>query len=211
MEHPVRQVGNSPARRGHGRHHQGGPGRGRSGRLPGADAPLLRARRSGDGDRLRRRRLALGHDGSGRLRQPGQGGRPVRRAAGAGRPVPGRCHRGRRGCHPRRHRRGAHRRDHGTRRRSRGPLRRQRLRVTSSEPVGRDDHGHRGVHPPHRRGPRRPRPHQRPVRGEGQPGVRHRGQPACLSDRPVRGQGHRGAAGQGGGAGHDRVDLGGAA
>ena len=36
-------------------------------------------------------------------------------------------------------------------------------------PVRRHHRGHRGLHPPHRRGARRPRPHQRAVRGEARP------------------------------------------
>ena len=63
----------------------------------------------------------------------------------------------------------------------------------SPETIARD----RGAHPAHRRSPRRPRPHQRAVRGQGQPGVRDRGQPAGLAHRAVRGQGHGRAAGEG--------------
>ena len=46
--------------------------------------------------------------------------------------------------------------------------------------------------------------HQRPVRGQGQPGVRDRGQPPRVAHGAVRGQGHRRAAGQGGRPGDAR-------
>ena len=51
---------------------------------------------------------------------------------------------------------------------------------------------------PTRRRARRPRSAQRPVRGEGRRGLRHRGEPAGEPDGPVREQGHRRRAGQGG-------------
>ena len=86
---------------------------------------------------------------------------------------------------------------HGARRGGRRALRRLRLRDPAVLAVARDDRGDRGPHPAHRRRARRPRPHQRAVRGQGQPGVRDRGQPARLAHRAVRGQGHRRAAGQG--------------
>ncbi len=147
LERSVRPAGDPPAGRRH-RHRAGrGHGRGRTGRLPGAHAALLRARRPGHGDRLRRRRPGPGHGRAGRVRQPGQGGRPVGRAPGAGRPLPGGRHRGRRRRHPRRHRRGGHRRGDGARRGGGRPLGRQRLRAAAPAPVGRDHRRHRGPHP----------------------------------------------------------------
>ncbi len=57
LEHAVRQAWRSPSRpAGTAAIDRGGAGRRRPGRLPGADAALLRARRAGHGDRLRRRR-----------------------------------------------------------------------------------------------------------------------------------------------------------
>ena len=76
----------------------------RAGRLPGAGAPQLRARRPGHADRPRPQPPRPGHGRAGRLRQPRQGGRPVGRAPGAHRPLPGGRHRGRRRRHPRPHR-----------------------------------------------------------------------------------------------------------
>ena len=134
LERPVRPARDPPAGRRHRRHHRGRARGRRAGRLPGAHAPVLRARRSGHGDRLRRRGPARGHGRAGRLRQPRQGGRPLGRAAGAGRPLPRGRHRGRRRRHPRRHRRGAHRRGHGARRGGRRALGRQRLRAAAARP-----------------------------------------------------------------------------
>ena len=51
---------------------------------------------------------------------------------------------------------------------------------------------------------RRPRPAQRPVRGQGRRGVRDRGEPAGQPHRPVREQGHGCAARQGRGPGRGR-------
>ena len=59
----------------------------------------------------------------------------------------------------------------------------------------------------HRRRARRPRPDQRAVRGEGEPGLRDRGQPARQPHGAVRGQGHRRAAGEGRGPGDGRRDA----
>ena len=75
-------------------------------RLPGAAAAVLRARRAGHGDRLRRRRPAPAMAELARLRHPRAGGRAVGRAPGAHRPLPRGRHRGRRRRHPRPHRRG---------------------------------------------------------------------------------------------------------
>ena len=73
-----------------------------------------------------------------------------------------------------------HRRRDGARRGGRRALRRQRLRASRRRTCrAATDRGHRGLHPAHRRRPRRARPHQRPVRREGQPGVR--------ASRPTRG------------------------
>ena len=139
-----------------------------------------------------------------RLREPRQGGRPVRRAARAGRPVPRGRHRGRRRRDPRPHRRGDHRRRDGARRGGRGALRRLGLRPAALLPLVGDDRGDRGAHAGHRHRARGHRPDQRAVRGQGQPGVRDRGQPAGQPHRALRGQGHRGAAREGRGAGDGR-------
>ena len=64
---------------------------------------------------------------------------------------------------------------------------------------------HRGLHPPHRRGARRPGPDQRAVRGEAARATTptpprcssSRPTPAPVAHRAVRGQGHRRAAGEG--------------
>ncbi len=191
LERPVRPARDPPARGRHRSHDRGCPRGRRTGRLSGADAALLRARRSGHGDRLRRRGPPRRHGRPGRVRQPRQGRRPVGRATGAGRPLPGGRHRGRRRRHPRRHRRGAHRRRHGARRGGWRALGRQRLRAAPAQPVGRDHRGDRGVHPAHRRVARRPWPDQRPVRSQGEPGLRDRGQPESVENGAVRGQGHR--------------------
>ena len=68
LERPVRPPRDPPARRRHRGHRRRGARRRRAGRLPGADAPVLRARRPGHGDRLRRRRPAAGHGRARRLR-----------------------------------------------------------------------------------------------------------------------------------------------
>ena len=86
-----------------------------SGGLPSAHAPVVRARRPGHGDRLRRRPAWLGPWPSWPGSAAWARGRPVRGASGAGRPLPGGRHRGGRGRHPRRHRRGGHRRGDGAR------------------------------------------------------------------------------------------------
>ena len=93
------------------------PASGREHRLSGAGAALLRARRTGHGDRLR------GGEAQG---LSGDGFPELRRAPDPHRQVPGRCHRGGRGRH-RRRRAGGHRRYHGTHRDGRGPLGGQRL------------------------------------------------------------------------------------
>ena len=59
----------------------------------------------------------------------------------------------------------------------------------------------RAARPGDLRGPAGARPVQRPVRREGRPGLRARGQPAGQPDRALRGQGHRRARGHGGGPG----------
>ena len=66
VERPLRAARHPPAPGGHGHHGGRGGGRGRPDRLPGAGAPLLRAGRSGHGDRLRRR--APGRGGRGHVR-----------------------------------------------------------------------------------------------------------------------------------------------
>ena len=181
-----------------------GPGHRRQDRVPGPDAAVVRARRAGHGDRLRRRVAPAGDGPARRLREPRQGGRPVRRAARAGRPVPRGRHRGRRRRDPRPHRRGDHRRRDGARRGGRGALGRLGLRPAALLPLVGHDRGDRGAHAGHRHRARGHRPDQRAVRGQGQPGVRDRGQPAGQPHRALRRQGHRGAAREGRGAGDGR-------
>ena len=98
-----------------------GAGHRRHDRLPGAGAALLRARRPGHGDRLRRRH-ARGLHRQGHRRQP--------RAPGAGRPVPGGRRRDRRRRALRRHR-PLPRRRHGAHRGGRHPLRRLGVRAAA--------------------------------------------------------------------------------
>ena len=89
-------------------------------RLSGAGAAELRAGRTRDGDRLRRRHRAPLHAGGGDL---------LAGPAGADRPVPGRRHRSGRGRAGGYQRRGADRRDHGAHRRSRRAFGRFELRA----------------------------------------------------------------------------------
>ena len=185
-----------PGRDGGGR--RWGPGHRRSGGVPGAGPPVLRAWRSGHGDHLRRRPDGPGHGRNERFRQPGHRGRPVGRAPGAGGPLPGGRHRGRRGRRSRPSRRCDDRCRHGTRRGGRRPQRRQRLRDPATPPVGVRGGPHRGPHAGYRRGVGRPGSDQRPVRGERRRGLRDRGQPPGVADRAVCGQGHRRALSQGG-------------
>ena len=192
---------------GDGDHRGRGRGRGRPDRLPGAGAPVLRARWPGHGDRLRRRaagRGGRGHVGGRRVARTR--GRGDRRPAGAGRPVPGGRGRGGRRRRARRHRRGAHLRGHGARRGGRGPLRRLGLRPAAPDP------GRRRSSAELERHVRAiaealagPRAVQRPVRRQGRPGLRPGGEPPGQPDRPVRGQGDRGAGGHGGGPGDGRA------
>ncbi len=111
-------------------------------RLPGAGAALLRARRAGHGDRLRRR-VARGLPGEvrrGRADQP--------RGAGAGRPLPRRRRRDRRRRHLRR--RGAlPRRGDGAHRGGRHPLRRLLVRAAPDHP-GRAARSGASARPPRR-------------------------------------------------------------
>ena len=120
----------------------------------------------------------------------GPGGRPVGRAAGADRPVPRGRHRGRRRRPARRRGRLHDRRDHGARRGGRRALRRLRLRAAAGDacrprPSTCSSAYTRAI----AEALDVPGPHQRPVRGEGRPGLRDRGEPAGLPDRAVRRQG----------------------
>ena len=154
-------------------------------RLPAARAAELRARRPGDGARLRRR-AARGLPA------------PDRRRAGVGdlpRPLPGERDRGRRGRDLRRRGR-LDRRRHAARRGGRDPLGRLRVRAPAAlarrrdaarDPRGDDRAGARA---------RRRRADERAVRRARRRALRDRGQPARVADRAVRLQGDRAAAGQ---------------
>ena len=143
-------------------------------RLSGARAAELRARRPRDAH-LRRRRLAPG---------------APRPAWIAGRPVRGRRDRGRRRCDLRRRAHG-HRGDHGARRGGRRALRRLDLRHSAdvARPAGRGRAA--AADGRHRRGARRARAPERPVRRPGLDRLRDRGQPTRVADGAVRVQGHR--------------------
>ncbi len=51
------------------------------------------------------------------------------------------------------------------------------------------------------------RPHERPVRDQGRPALRPRGEPAGLAHGPLRGEGDRRAAGEARGQGDDRQEA----
>ena len=168
-----------------------------TGRLPGPAPPELRPRRSGHGDRLRRRRRAPRHAVHDH-RRAGARGRRHRRSARAGGPLPGGRGRGRRRRRARRCRRDPHCRRHGTRGGGRGALGRLRLRPAAADAARRGGRRARAPHPGAGRVARGVRPHQRPVRGQGRAGLRAGGQPPGQPDGAVRGQGHGRAAGHGG-------------
>ncbi len=165
-----------------------GPGdRGRD-RLPGAGAAVVRARRSGHGDRLRRRRAPRLH----RARHGDLAGAP-----GAGRPVHRRRGRDRRGRAVRR-RGPLPRRRHGAHRGGRHPLRRLLVRAPADHPRrGGDRADPRGDRGDRARG-RRTRTDQHPVRAGLRRALRARGEPTGLAHGAVRLQGDGGAARQGG-------------
>jgi hypothetical protein len=125
----ARRGGPARAAARHGIQRRGGAREWRADRLPRAGAPLLRARRAGHGDRLRRRHPRhLCRAGHHRLA----------RAPDPRRPVPRRRHRDRR-RRPLRRRGDVPRRRHGAHRRGRHPLRRQRLRPAAEHPGQRRD------------------------------------------------------------------------
>ena len=64
------------------------------------------------------------------------------------------------------------------------------------------------LHAPHRAGPRRRRPDERPVRDQGRHRLRARGEPARVAHGAVPVEGHRRAAGEGGGARDGRPHAG---
>ena len=166
-------------------------------RLSGSGTALLRAGRSGHGDRVRRH-------------QPGSlhaaGGAGVAEPSGAGRQVSGRRRGGGRGRHLRRHGRG-HRRRHGAHRAGGRALRRQRLLAAAALAGRRDPGHHQGADAGAGAGVGGGRPAQHPVRHSGGRRVRSGGQPARLAHHSLRQQGHRGAAGQAGGAGNGGQDV----
>ena len=144
--------------------------------------PVVRARRPGHGDRLRRRHPRRLH----RPRHRGHPGPP-----GAGGPLPRRRHRDRRRRDLRRRRRGLPRRGHGAHRGGRGALRRLLVRAAADHARGRRARDRAGVD-------RRPGPpaggaraDERPVRAQGRRALRARGEPPGVAHRPVRLQGHR--------------------
>ena len=170
-------------------------------RLPGGRAPLLRAGRPRDGDRLRRDRPRALH---------ARGGEGLQRFAGADRPLP-RTTPSRSTSTPCRdgedviiggimehiEQAGVHSGDSAC---SLPPF------SLSDRAAGRDA-------PPDRRdgaGAERGRPHERAVRDPGRQGLRARGEPARLAHRAVRLQGHRPAARQDRRALHGRADARGA-
>ena len=102
-------------------------------RLPGAGAPVVRARRPGHADRLRRREPRRGDGRARRRRQPRARGRALGGTPGAGRPFPRGRGRGRRRRHPRRHRRRRHRWRDGAHRGGRRALGRLRVRDPAAD------------------------------------------------------------------------------
>ena len=166
-------------------------------RLPRARAAVVRARRTGHGDRLRRRHPRRLH----RPRHRGHPGPP-----GAGGPLPRRRHRDRRRRDLRRRRRGLPRRGHGAHRGGRGALRRLVVRAAADHARGRRARDRAGVD-------RRPGPpaggaraDERPVRAQGRRALRARGEPPGVAHRPVRLQGHGRAPRRGRLADHARRD-----
>ena len=182
----------------------------RRGRVPRAVAPELRARWARHGDRLRRRRRparhAHPHDRRAGPRGRGDGG-----AARAGRPLLGGRGRGRRRRRARRHRGDPHRRRDGARRGGGRALGRLGVRAAPAVARRRGPGRARSAHPRPGRRTLGLRPDQRPVRRQGRPGVRARGEPPGQPDRALRGQGHRRPPGHGGGPGDGRADPGRAA
>ena len=187
-----------PAERHRGVARRGARGR-RHDRLPGGGAPVVRARRPGDGHRLRHGLARPLH---------GLGGRRLERPADPDRPLPRARQGARRRLRRRRHRRRGHRRHHGAHRGGRHPLRRQLLRGAADRAVRAPPGDAARLHAAHRPGAEGRRPDERAVRAQGRRDLRPRGQPAGLAHDPVPGQGHRRAAGAGGGAGDDRQDAG---
>jgi hypothetical protein len=119
----------------HRAHARGSGHRGQPHRLPGGGAPLLRARRAGDGDRLQRRTAPP-------LRRGGREG--LWREPDPDRPVPAGRDRGGRGLHLRRRRPGLCRGRDGAHRGSRHPFRRFRLLAAALFAAARDRHGTQG-------------------------------------------------------------------
>ena len=158
-------------------------------RLSAAGAPLVRARRPGDGDLLLARAA------------PGlpQADERRRRAHDLPRPLPRERDRDRRGRALRRHRR-RDRRDHAARRGGRRPLGRLGVRDPGDVARRRDDGPRGGRHPGDRARPRRGRADQHPVRDPRRQrgAVRDRGEPARLADGAVRVEGDRRVAGEAG-------------
>ena len=175
----------------------GGGGGGGAGGLSGARAPVVRARRAGDGDRVRRRLAAE----LLRARGAGRAG-----ASGADRQLPRGCVRGGR----RRHRRRQpvrDRRRHAAHRGRRHSLRRFGLRAAAvphhRSAGGRDAPAHARLC----RAARRGRPAERPVRHQARRGLRARGQSARVANGAVRLQDDRRAARGAGRRGHGGTDA----
>ena len=166
---------------------------------PGGRAPVLRARRSRHGDRVRRRFAGPLHD---RCR-----GR-VLRSAGADRPVPRRRLRVRRGRGGRSGRRRGDRRHHGAHRGGGHPLGRQLVRGAALHGGRAPPRHDSGVHPAHRSRAEGGGADEHPVRHQGRRGLRARGEPAVVAHGALYLQGHGDAAGQGGRARVRRPDAG---
>ena len=188
LERAVRPARDPPAR---GRHrHRPRPGARdhRPHRLPGAGPPELRARRSGHGDRLRRRRpratrwrrwpvcpasaARAGSPPSGRCWSTGSSRTPPRSTSTPSATTPARWSSAAIMEHV--EEAGVHSGDSA-------------CMIPPVGSVGRHDRGARGLDAAHRRGARRPRPDQRAVRGQARRRQPRR-RPRCSSSRRTRGR-----------------------
>ena len=167
-------------------------------RVPGRRAAVVRARRAGDGDRVRHGHARSLHDERRRC---------VARASRPDRQVRRRRVRARRRCGRGRNRRRRHRRHHGAHRGGRHSLRRQLLRraaVSRGRAASGDDSR---LHAPHRARAEGRRPDEHAVRPQGRCGVRARGEPARVAHGAVPVEGDRRAAREDGGARDGRQDA----
>ena len=169
-------------------------------RLPAGRAAVVRARRPRDGSRLQRRRPAHLHD------RCGQG---VERQPGAARPLPRSGDRSRRRCDLRRRGR-LHRRHHGARRAGGRALRRLGLLAAAEQPERRNAGRPEGADAQAGARAQGRRADEHPVRDPERHRLHPRSESARLAHRAVRFQGDRRAAGEDGGARHDRQQAEGA-